>query len=111
MAIAATQAQVGRLSMSLTFTSINGTDTISNAELLSCATERGPLYSFLSGSYASLAALMSAWAAAGGILSVAGGAATAVRWTLSGTSAQLTVVDSAASPCAARLALSYTAGR
>lgn len=113
MAITPTQAQVGRLSCSLRFASINGTDTISNTALLTACTERGPLYNLLNGTYATIGDFLTAWAQKGGILDVQSDRPTTcvVSWTLAANKAQLTVVDTGVAAVAARIALSYTATR
>lgn len=111
MAISPTLKQSGALSMSFRFASVSGTDTVSNEALLAIC-PRGDLYALLSALYADMQAFLDAWAAAGGLMSLQStSASTAASWTLSSGAPQLTVVDSAASQCAVRMALSYSASR
>lgn len=112
MAITPTQSQVGRLSCSIRFASINGTDTISNTALLAVC-ERGALYNLLNATYADVATFLTAWASKGGILDVQSDRPTTcvVSWTVAAGKAQLTVVDTGIAAVAARIALSYSAQR
>jgi len=112
MAISPTQAQVGRLSCSIRFASINGTDTISNAALLAVC-ERGALYNLLYATYATIGDFLTAWASKGGILDTQSDRPTTcvVSWTLSANKPQLTVVDTGVAAVASRIALSFSATR
>lgn len=113
MAITPTQRLVGRQSFSVTFASINGTDTISNTALLALC-ERGSLYILLNASYASVAAFFTAWAGQGGILDTQSDrpASCDVSWTLDANNkAQLTVADTGVAAVATRVALSFSATR
>lgn len=112
MAITPTQRLAGRQSFSITFASINGTDTVSNTALLALC-ERGALFNLLNASYADVAAFLAAWAAKGGILDVQSDrpATCVVSWTVAANKAQLTVVDTGIASCAARIALSFSATR
>jgi hypothetical protein len=65
-AVTPSPSQVGRLSFSARFTSSGTTDTIDNAAILALC-EQGPLYQFFATAYPSDAAMIDAWAAAGGL--------------------------------------------
>ena len=112
MAITPTQRLVGRQSFSVTFASINGTDTISNTALLALC-ERGSLFNLLNASYANVAAFFTAWAGQGGFLDTQSDrpATCDVSWTLAANKAQLTVVDTGVAAVATRVALSFSATR
>lgn len=115
MAIACVGQKASRLSVSVTFTSINGTDTISNAQLVAACPQRGPLSQLLTTSWASFTAFNTAWAQAGGILALSSASKDCVAvWSLSGGGSglpQLTVTDLAAAVSSARIALSYSSTR
>lgn len=107
MAIAVTSGLKGNLSASVTFASINGTDTISNAALVAAST--GRLQQVLSASYANIAAFLSAWAAAGGLLSLQSDrAATTAIFALAANKPIISVTDTGVGSCALRLALAHS---
>jgi hypothetical protein len=110
MAIAVTAGLQGNLSASVTFSSINGTDTISNAALSAACT--GRLKQVVDASYASVAAFLSAWAAAGGLLSLQSDRpSTTAVFALAANKVIVSVVDTGAGNCALRLALAHSLPR
>lgn len=111
-AVTPSQSQVGRLSFSARYAG-SASDTISNAAILACC-EQGPLYQFFATDYANAAALMDAWAEAGGLISVqTSGATTPVpQFVLDvNNKPTLTMTGGAAAPVSLRIALSYSASR
>lgn len=115
MAIACTGQKASRLSVSVTFQSVNGTDSISNAALVAACPQRGPLRNLLTTSWGSFADFNTAWAQAGGILALSSASANAKAvWSLSGGGSglpQLTVTDTVAAFATARVALSFSPTR
>jgi hypothetical protein len=111
-ALTITQTQVGRLSVSATATTTAGPDTVSSAQLIA-ACERGPLYNFLNTTFASATAAVTAFGAAGGMISVSStAAAPAVAWALDGGKPSLALsATTNAATCSIRIALSYSASR
>jgi hypothetical protein len=110
MAIAVTSGLKGNLSASVTFASINGTDTISNAALLAAST--GRLKQVLTASYANIGAFLTAWANAGGLLSLQSDrAATTAIFALAAGVPIVEVTDTGAGNCALRLALAHSLPR
>jgi hypothetical protein len=112
MAITPTNRQTGRLSASMTLASANATDTVSNALLLA-ACQRGKLYNLLNASYADVAALLTAFAAAGGILNFTSDrpATCTVSWSIAANKAILSVTDTGIAAVSVRVSLSYSASR
>jgi len=112
-AVTPSQSQVGRLSCSARYTGSGAADTISNAAIIALC-EQGPLYQFFATAYASDAAMMDAWAAAGGLISVQStGATTPVAQFVRDGSDKpsLAMSAAAAAPISIRIALSYSASR
>ena len=111
-AVTPSQSQVGRLSFSARYAAAAGGDTISNAAILACC-EQGPLYQFFDATYADDAAMMDAWAEAGGMISVQSSGATTPVAQLVRVANKPTFAMSAAAaaPIAIRVALSYSASR
>lgn len=112
-AVSPSQSQVGRLSFSARYAGSGAADTISNAAILACC-EQGPLFQFFSTAFASDAAMMDAWARAGGMISVQSSGATAPVAQLvrdGSNKATFTMSAAAAAPIAIRVALSYSASR
>lgn len=112
-AVTPSQSQVGRLSFSARYACSGAADTISNAAILACC-EQGPLRQFFSTAYASDAAMMNAWAAAGGFVSIQSSAATTpvVEFNRDGDNKPtFSMSAAAAGEIAIRVALSYSASR
>jgi hypothetical protein len=111
-ALTPTQNQVGRLSVSSTVVTTAGPDTVSNAALLAVC-ERGPLYTFLNTTFATAAAAVSAFAAAGGLVSASStAAAPAIVWALDGGKPSLALSGTTnTATVSIRIALSYSASR
>jgi hypothetical protein len=114
-ALTPTLSQKGELSVSSTVTTSVGatTDTISNAALLALC-DRGDLYDFFNTSFASDAAVVSAFSAKGGLLNVISTVATApsaILWTRDGgkPSLSLTIAAGAAGTATIRISMSYSA--
>ena len=112
-----TQSQVGRLSFSARYTKADAlADTISNAALVALC-EQGPLRQFFSTAYPGVsgdAAMMNAWAAAGGFVSVQSTGATSpvVQLDLDGDFKPIFSMSAAAiGEVSLRCALSYSASR
>jgi hypothetical protein len=112
--IPVTSRQVGRLSCSFTFASLDGEGVVRNDPLLAVC-ERGPLYTLLDAAYASIAEFLGEWASVGGLISVQSSstsASTYAYWSLDGEGyPQLSVIDSGNNECALRVCLSYSASR
>lgn len=107
MAIAVTSRLQGNLSASVTFASINGTDTIDNAALV--AASYGRLEQVLSASYANIGAFLTAWAAAGGLLSLQSDRpSTTAVFALAANKPIVSVTDTGVGSCALRLALAHS---
>lgn len=104
----------GRLSVSATVVTTAGPDTVSNAALLALADDmRGPLHAFLNTTFASQAAVVSAFAARGGLLNVSSTAVNPdVSWSLDGGKPALALANTTnGATCSLRIALSYSASR
>jgi hypothetical protein len=111
-AVIPSQSQVGRLSFSARYAGSGAADTISNAAILALC-EQGPLYQLFSTAYADDAAMMDAWAEAGGMISVQSSGATApvAQLVRVANKATFAMSAAAAAPIAMRVALSYSASR
>ncbi len=108
-AISLTGGANGPRSMSGTFPLSNGTDTISNAQILA-ACAPGPLRDLLADTYATLADFMTALAAKGGIVAITTGTTTLTSyvWVVSASTPSLSVVAGAAGTACIRVSLAHS---
>jgi len=115
-AVTPTPSQVGRLSFSARYAGSGTTDTIDNDVILALC-EQGPLYQFFATSYPSDAAMIDAWAAAGGLaLCITTTPSNAPQPALSRDgngkpTLSITGTGAPGRPVAIRIALSYSASR